>query len=431
MQKKITNENFEDFIKQNADGLRLTPSVKAWKGIEKKLKRGNRWTTIIASAFLLTASLFGYLTTEHTKGMFKIKAVTPTDNTENNHTETTLAKVISISKNKTASNKQPINQSVNKEAGTLLSFIGSQNSDNDVIDDFVGAPTSTGSLNNPILNTVSLPQDKLPEATINLLLKPSNSIHIENVDKAVKAIVKKKKTEIELFFTPTVSYRKLSENKSYLRSMPTNGFSFASYYDVKNVVTHRPNIGLEFGFSAKYRIARALQLRGGVQFNVNGYEIKAFDNVPELVTISLNNRSNVQSVNTISNYRNFNGGQSDWIKNSYFQISAPIGLELKLKGSDKVKFGVASTVQPTYMLSENAYLISTDYKNYSKVPTLMRRWNVNTSVETFVGYSTGKLKWQVGPQIRYQLLSSSVAKYPVKENLIDVGLKVGVSLNNK
>jgi hypothetical protein len=60
----------------------------------------------------------------------------------------------------------------------------------------------------------------------------------------------------------------------------------------------------------------------------------------------------------------------------------------------------------------------------------MRKWNVNTSFETFVAYSTGKMNWQVGPQVRYQLLSSFVTEYPVKEHLFDFGLKIGVSLNN-
>ena len=56
------------------------------------------------------------------------------------------------------------------------------------------------------------------------------------------------------------------------------------------------------------------------------------------------------------------------------------------------------------------------------------RWNVNTAVETFVNYSTGRISWQVGPQVRYQLLSSFIDKYPVKENLFDFGLKIGLSI---
>jgi hypothetical protein len=80
-------------------------------------------------------------------------------------------------------------------------------------------------------------------------------------------------------------------------------------------------------------------------------------------------------------------------------------------------------------VGERAYLISSDYKNYTEVPWLTRKWNVATNLETFVSYSTGKMQWQVGPQVRYQLLSSFNSKYPVKENLFDFGLKVGVSLN--
>ena len=94
-----------------------------------------------------------------------------------------------------------------------------------------------------------------------------------------------------------------------------------------------------------------------------------------------------------------------------------------------MRFGLATTVQPTYILGDRAYLITTDYKNYIEVPWLIRRWNVNTAFETFVTLQGAKTKWQIGPQVRYQLLSSFISKYPVKENLFDFGLKVGVTLS--
>ena len=134
---------------------------------------------------------------------------------------------------------------------------------------------------------------------------------------------------------------------------------------------------------------------------------------------------------TVTNYNNFSGYKTNWLQNFSLQVSAPVGVELKLTGDDKVQFGVASTVQPTYVLGDKAYLISADYKNYTEMPSLVRRWNVNTSLETFVAYSTGHLNWQVGPQVRYQILSSYLKKYPIKEHLFDFGLKVGISVNNK
>ena len=234
------------------------------------------------------------------------------------------------------------------------------------------------------------------------------------------------------FFTPTVSYRNLSENKSYLRSPSLVGipYNYAALYDVNNMVTHKPNIGLELGVTSKYAITKNIKLRGGLQFNINRYDIKAFKYSPERPTIVLNSGSSgVQSVSATSTYRNLNGGETDWIQNFYFQVSTPIGAEVKLHGSKEMYIGMASTLQPTYVLGDRAYLITADYKNYAQVPWLIRRWNMNTNLETFVAYSTGKLKWQVGPQVRYQLLSSFVSKYPVKENLFDFGLKVGISVN--
>ncbi|HVG40837.1 MAG TPA: hypothetical protein VM888_04420 [Chitinophagaceae bacterium] len=437
MQKNFTNENFEDFLKQNADQLKLTPSLKTWKGIEKRLSKGRRWSTIIASAFLLSASLFGYLATDTTRSIFKLKQPVTADNTESTSSEEKGGKVIPITKNRTASSNKPIattkDNGYNNTSGVIdnselgLLFNNEFNETSSILNNEI----NTTSINAAPVNSISQLTDAGIEP-IDIKKEKSNLLSIQNISKAVKAAAKKRKTELEFFFTPTISYRKLSENKSYLRSLPNNGFTFASAYtDVNNLVTHKPHMGLEFGFAYKYRVAKAVKIRGGLQFNINGYEIKAFDNTPELATISLNNRTSVRSVNTISTYRNFNGGRTDWLKNSYFQVSAPVGVEVKLLGSDKTHFGVSTSVQPTYLLGEKAYLISNDYKNYSEVPWLIRRWNVNTSLETYVGYATGKLKWQVGPQIRYQLLSSFVSTYPVKENLIDVGLKVAVSLNNK
>ena len=129
-------------------------------------------------------------------------------------------------------------------------------------------------------------------------------------------------------------------------------------------------------------------------------------------------------MNTISGYSNVHGYKSNWLQNFSFQVSAPIGIEYNFSNTDDVQFGMATTIQPTYVLGDRAYLITTDYKNYTQVPWLIRRWNVNTALEAFVKYKS----WQFGPQVRYQLLSSFISKYPVKENLFDFGLKVGVLL---
>lgn len=241
-----------------------------------------------------------------------------------------------------------------------------------------------------------------------------------------------RKLQWQLYFTPSISYRKLSENKAFNPgSFDPNAIPQAAQpTDVNAAVTHKPDLGLELGVAARYPISSKVKLRGAMQFNVNRYDIKAFAYSGDMANIDVSNGSGNNVVSTWTYYSNYSGYRSDWLKNFYLSVSAPIGLEYRLLGTEKKHLGITGTLQPTYIISDRAYLISSDYKNYAEVPWLIRRLNVNSSFEVFAGFNTGKTRWQVGPQIRYQMLSSFQNKYPVKENLFDFGLKIGMSFSN-
>jgi hypothetical protein len=262
-----------------------------------------------------------------------------------------------------------------------------------------------------------------------IFLQPEQEEYPLSIESVTNSFAKtKRKLSLEFTFTPTVSYRKLSENKDDFNAIPQN----TSAYNINNAVTHKPDIGLEVGMALKYPVTERVSLKGGLQFNMSRYDIKAFTAPAEIAMIALSNRNSnsVAIHSSVTNLRNFNGSDPNWLQNLYYQISAPVGLEMFLINAGNARFGIGGTFQPTYVFSDRAYLLSSDYKNYTLVPWLTRRWNMNSSFETFVNYSTGKLQWQVGPQVRYQILSSFASKYPVKENLFDFGLKVGVSLSN-
>src|SRR5215216_772768 len=65
MERNFTNENFEGFLRQNAEGLRMRPSEKAWKGISKHLGRRRRRIGFMLSVSLLSVSALGYYVTDH------------------------------------------------------------------------------------------------------------------------------------------------------------------------------------------------------------------------------------------------------------------------------------------------------------------------------------------------------------------------------
>jgi hypothetical protein len=72
-------------------------------------------------------------------------------------------------------------------------------------------------------------------------------------------------------------------------------------------------------------------------------------------------------------------------------------------------------------------MLSSDYSLYNKQPSMYRRWNLSGEVEAFLSYQTGPLRWQIGPEFRYQMLSTYIANYPINENVKGYGLKIGIT----
>jgi hypothetical protein len=444
MERNFNNE-FERFLKENANQYRLYPSAKVWNGIHAALHTRRKWFGLGIILLLLTGTLITLLITNSSK-----ETVITVNKPAVDKVQTPVSNLHSfvpderIGSNKLQNNLPVIAVPGNKGIAILNSRLY-QGPNNLIAAEGNNFYTNATSGFEPLTINIT---DELtdqnfinttPGAGIPTSPKQLNILNpfywtIESVLNSYTSAKRNRRLSFQFNFTPTISYRKLSANKSFLRSAALQSnvpYTYAALYDINSAVTHKPDMGLELGLTAKYSLATNFKIKAGVQFNINRYDIKAFNYPFELTTIALrgDGGTGVDSFRTVSSHRNFNGYSSNWLQNFYFQISLPVGIEVNLIGDEKVQFGVAGTIQPTYVLGDRAYLLSTDYKNYAEVPWLIRRWNVNTALETFVSYSTGKMNWQVGPQVRYQLLSSFVDKYPVKENLFDFGLKVGISLN--
>jgi hypothetical protein len=236
----------------------------------------------------------------------------------------------------------------------------------------------------------------------------------------------------QLSFAPTMNYRKLSGGANARMQSDVKNIPIALNIegDPDKLVNHKPALGFELGSHFLYALNKDLVIKAGLQFNYSRYDIQAYTAPAERATIALNSTApgiRADSLSSVTRIRNFGGDATEDLMNQYFQFSLPVGFELRVVGGQKLYVGLAGTIQPTYLLNRNTYLITTDYKNYTKEPSLVRRWNFNTGAEVFVAYKTGDLKWQVGPQFRYQLLSSYVKEYPIREHLMEYGIKIGVT----
>ena len=481
MESNFNNREFEQFVKQNADQYRMFPSEKVWKGIHANLHTRHRWYGLGLALLLLTSA-----------------AVTWVMLTPNNTVTGVAQTLASIQKASEVSSKKaeparilatnlpptqrtiPFNAGVNDpspdhlltgntgiEEPVFRTSAFSAEMLSPVVASVVREKTEAPLLFYNTHKSVSIPdknllavvqapaavtfedyvRDNYPEpfhpaedrqAAINESLKSQLvsefPMTIESVLNSFRKGNGRKKISWQIYFAPTVSYRKLKENNDFrssaLASVNSTNYLYPVLSDINNMVTHKPDMGLELGFNAGYPISRSIDLTLGLQFNVSKYDIRAFSHPGEMATIALSTASGRRnSVSTVSTYRNFSGQKQSWLHNLYTSVSLPVGTQVKLPTSSKTYVGIGGNVQPTYIVGERAYLISTDFKNYAEVPWLIRRWNLATNVEIFAGFTTNKIKWKVGPQMRYQWLSSFEAKYPVKEHLFDFGLKVGVLLN--
>jgi hypothetical protein len=255
-----------------------------------------------------------------------------------------------------------------------------------------------------------------PESETIITSKASAKIITSKNDDAEDANLKIKKIRknpplFSYYIAPSISYRSFSDNK------------------MNKSVIHKTKIGYEAGIGMSYTIVDELRFTTGIQFNYSGYNIKASNTHPMLATLILNtdvpSQYNVYS--TVSNYGNGTGNENSKLKNYSIQASIPIGLQYSFGENENYKFDAEATFQPSAIIKSNAYMLSTDGKNYLTDPYIYRKWNMSTNFGTYISFRSESYKWQVGPQIRYQMLSTYSKSYPIREHLINYGLRLGIS----
>ena len=249
-------------------------------------------------------------------------------------------------------------------------------------------------------------------------------------DMAVIQLTPKKqgRFNLQFYFSPLVSYRTLTDNNNKTYNGQANTPLATKQIDINQYVDHQPSIGVELGSNLLFRATKNVTIKTGFQMNYSRYAIKAYRAGYQKASIALNTFGPVgDTITSFTTIRNFDGYVQQQLQNQYVQISVPIGAELKLLGNKRLQLNIAGTIQPTLLLFNDTYLLSTDYLNYTKEPSLVRKWNVHTSAEVYLSYQLANVRWQVGPQFRYQMLSSYNDRYPIHEYLMEYGIKFGIS----
>lgn len=473
MERNFYTDDFERLIRQKADQYKMYPSDQVWKGIHKSLHGRKRWRR--AGLVVLLVGIATYTTNWYFSDKpgqqiaNNIQSSITAASESNQPGSTTNRENSSFTQPGIGSNRQQGNLPASRN--NALPFITDRTNTDELLQDVTQSITShsnEGSFviendpedltaikaarNSSIENhteefntTADIEKNGLKEPAagagnkaLTLADAASESVLPTEKNQNVNwlqeyavfqlAAQKAERIGLQLHFSPTVNYRTL-KGSSYFPVSEVKNIPLSSNImgDVDQYVKHKPALGFEVGANILYRASKRVNFKAGFQFNYSRYTIEAYEGHPEIATISLNSVFIADTLSRYSNIRNLSGFAKEDLSNQYYQLSLPVGIDFTVLGEKNLQLHVAGTVQPTYLLNKNSYLITTDYKNYMREPSLVRRWNVNGGLETYISYNTGTVRWQVGPQFRYQLLSTYSRKYPIKEQLMEYGIKIGVT----
>lgn len=487
MDNKFYQDDLEQFLQEEVKQHRMYPSDHIWKNIRTELHGYDAWPALtFISLFIITALTISTLLNNHPANYISrsnISAIAPkplavispmsvsTERSNKNYfekiapqeitaetfasypenmgtkeqlltIETTYADQMLLTTPSTIAIEASTHTDKITPAQLLLStpeealVVLPHTTDFTTAKEEVLPPATTIAVDEPILNTTAR------ELTVAQLKKNDAHATADDFlkDFSYTAHVtprRNSKFGFQFYVTPSTSYRRLSDEKvkeiiqpaaaaSVTQNAPLS-LNYSTYStNVNNVVRHRPAVGMEVGFSLLYNMGSKLKLKTGVQLNVRQYYIETFESLTnDLASLSLINYRGVETINFYSAYNNNTGYRQTELDNKVYQFSIPIGIQFELLQGKHFGISSEASVQPTLTLNNNTYLLSNDYKHYTDGNNFIRKWNINTSVGLNLSYKAGSSSWQLGPQIRYQHLPTYSNSYPIKEYLMDYGVRLG------
>ena len=377
MERDFNNDDdFELFLKQKADQHKLFPSDKVWRGINNSLHPGMRWVKIGGSLLIATALVFIFQETNFrgsSNASIKQKLL--------NSSSTALNSVVA----EQPGGKAPVTSfqtmtfnnvkdeiAVTEKAGSFQLLLvnslpavlpkviainnGTDNNStyeaNDHLKGFtlqhnealkqdlsinVTIPVShvTASQQNENTDIVAERELATTAVTTNTLTdEEDRSIKDFNWLQEIAAIKltpqKKSRFNLQFYFSPTISYRRLVDNQNNSTVGQQNILVGTRDNNVNKYVDQNASIGAELGSNVLFSAGRNLTIKSGLQLNYSRYNIKAFKFYYEKASIALNTAGPVaDTISSYTSYRNFSGYSPEQLQNQYLQVSVPIGAELK------------------------------------------------------------------------------------------------------
>lgn len=247
------------------------------------------------------------------------------------------------------------------------------------------------------------------------------------IAKREAALQKKKLTSVEwiYFLSPAISSAVFRGNTEGVSSNPILFFP----NQPSNGMIYTGRLGLKAGTEMNFKFSKKWKFISGFNLRYSGYNIVSNLVHPTFAGLVLRDLTTgtLYSKNYITHYGNGESQNQILIHNYNLQASVPVGLQYNIWQNENMQFNLASTFEFSTSLKSNAYIMSSDERYYLKDPSLMRKLNLGASFHPNIILNATNIKWHIGPDFHYQILSTYKNNYQIKEHLIDYGIRIGIS----
>lgn len=455
MNENYDTEEFERTLKEHADRFFLIPSERVWKSIYNDIHPGSKWPSLAVGLFmLLTLFWIGNVNQEYPIGLLPSSADKTIDagrdaselinKTTGSFIQDPASQTTSVLSDSLTilAAPLPLSRNHNRLAPSAIAqidFYRSVHPDkySGETKDLPASSLVTPTVEKKSSDTESADQapkvisgnvtGSTPDKANSSTSEISGKIDLNNANER-QPILKlnadlRKKLKWEFTFMPIISDVKfMGANLNKVNSTVVN----------TPVSKHDMNIAKRLGFitgaNVFYPLSRKVSLTSGVHLIYTGYDI--FSEVVQPNTTSLtfkDSKGQLFSKYYVSYYANDKRNNNTSITNYNWQLSVPVGAEWEVVSGGKVKISLLSTIEPFMVLGNKAYLLSGDASSYVTDPDLVRKFNLSGNIGGMLHFTGQTTNWKVGPNFRYQILSTYNDIYPVKEHFINYGIQVGVS----
>jgi hypothetical protein len=446
----LYEEEFEKQLKEKADQFKMYPSDKVWNEVHSSLHTRSRrfvvgMTILIGGILILAGNELIFPSKNIVSKTVSAKVNTPAKSASMVNPNGYAASDFANNPSDNAGDQHSSDQNLNTTTAYVFhSGLSSEQESptNELLEthaehvqpvnqvstiqpsDLKVSAKSSASLMVPELNEEQQTERENP--TINM----ASSELVPERSAAQPSHIQNDKIRWQIYVTPTLNTHYLNgiSYQTIAQSIPSSPIMVVHFANVNGFVDNTPMMGYNLGGNILYKISKNISLKAGLEFSFNRYYIKTYNSNPYQASATLNSYLGyiADSIGSSNSGVTIDKNQQQY-QNRYYQLSLPVGIEMKVAGKGKLQLHLGATLQPSYLLNTDAYVLSNDYSSYIKDAQAFRRWNLIAGTELYISYAIGKIRWEIGPQVRYQIFSTYKNSYPLQENMLNYGIRFGIS----